>query len=353
MEEGGPEEMAPTVSSREDYETEHHVVSVVEAAVREDWKEVLSFLANKESEALPLLVADREGGNLHLRTAREAEVEWVVLSSARHGFSTVTAVLAMSYFDWCFLPCADGRRGPLMRIQGDKPWMGRLAAVVCMSLAIKVEETSVPLLLDLQVPPPLPVAVSSTEESGFLFEPMIVRRMELLVLSSLEWKMNPVTPLSFIHHLLPRLYSGGGFAARIRELAKRSGEALLYTGNEFDIRHRCGRRWICSTRWSRKRPTTSFLSSNPPRLIFFENLERCYHLMAESMSATNATGHKLKHSSLSSPASPRGVVGSCFSNESSCGSWSLWPPLDSLSPEAATAAAPLKHRKHSNSKEQF
>ncbi|XP_042380347.1 uncharacterized protein LOC121972777 [Zingiber officinale] len=228
MEEGGPEEMAPTVSSREDYETEHHVVSVVEAAVREDWKEVLSFLANKESEALPLLVADREGGNLHLRTAREAEVEWVVLSSARHGFSTVTAVLAMSYFDWCFLPCADGRRGPLMRIQGDKPWMGRLAAVVCMSLAIKVEETSVPLLLDLQVPPPLPVAVSSTEESGFLFEPMIVRRMELLVLSSLEWKMNPVTPLSFIHHLLPRLYSGGGFAARIRELAKRSGEALLY-----------------------------------------------------------------------------------------------------------------------------
>ncbi|KAG6512274.1 cyclin-D3-2-like [Zingiber officinale] len=350
MEEGGPEEMAPAVSSREDYETEHHVVSVVEAAVGEDWKEVLSFLADKESEALPLLVADGDRGNLHLRTAREVEVEWVVLSSARHGFSTVTAVLAVNYFDRCFLPCAGGRRGPLMRIQGDKPWMGRLAAVACLSLAMKVEETSVPLLLDLQVPPPLPAAASSAEEGGFLFEPKTVRRMELLVLSSLGWKMNPVTPLSFIHHLLPRLCSGGGIAPRMRELARRSEEALLCVIADWEwVRHP-------ASVWAAAALLHEMESQEAYRLISLlklskENLERCYHLMAESMSATNATGHKLKHSSLSSPASPRGVVGSCFSSESSCGSWPLWPPPDSLSPEAAAAAAPLKHRKHS--KEQF
>ncbi|PHT71053.1 Serine/threonine-protein kinase CTR1 [Capsicum annuum] len=35
--------------------------------------------------------------------------------------------------------------------QKDKPWMRQLAAVVCLSIAAKMEETQVPLLLDLQV----------------------------------------------------------------------------------------------------------------------------------------------------------------------------------------------------------
>ncbi|XP_074583325.1 cyclin-D3-2-like [Curcuma longa] len=349
MEGGGAEEMAPVVSSREDYETESHVVSVVEASVGvgEDWKEVLSLLADKESEALPLLVAEGDGGDLHLRRAREVEVEWVVLAAARHGFSAVTAVLAVSYFDRCFLPCAG--RQPLMRLQSDKPWMGRLAAVACLSLAAKVEETRVPLLLDLQVPPPPAEAASSAEEGGFLFEPKTVRRMELLVLSSLGWKMNPVTALSFIHHLLPRLCSGGGIAARIRELARRSEEALLCVIADWEWVRYPASVWAAAALLRATEPQEAhhLISLLKPSK---ENLERCYHLMAESMSATNATGHKRKHSSLSSPASPRGVVGSCFSSESSCGSWPLWPPPVSFSPEAA-AAAPLKHRKHS--KEQF
>ncbi|KAH7855864.1 hypothetical protein Vadar_029836 [Vaccinium darrowii] len=48
-------------------------------------------------------------------------------------------------------------------------------------------ETQVPLLLELQV-----------KESKYVFEAKTVERMELLVLSALEWKMNPVTPLLFI-----------------------------------------------------------------------------------------------------------------------------------------------------------
>ncbi|KAL1326428.1 hypothetical protein AAHE18_13G228000 [Arachis hypogaea] len=34
--------------------------------------------------------------------------------------------------------------------QREKPWMIQLASVTCISLAAKVEETQVPLLLDLQ-----------------------------------------------------------------------------------------------------------------------------------------------------------------------------------------------------------
>lgn len=43
-------------------------------------------------------------------------------------------------------------------------------------------------------------------ESGkYMFEAKTVQKMELLVLTTLEWKMNPVTPLSFFDHIIRRL----------------------------------------------------------------------------------------------------------------------------------------------------
>lgn len=38
-----------------------------------------------------------------------------------------------------------------------------------------------------------------------MFEARTIQRMEILVLSSLQWKMNPVTPFSFIDHIIRRL----------------------------------------------------------------------------------------------------------------------------------------------------
>ncbi|CAA2982505.1 cyclin-D3-3-like isoform X2 [Olea europaea subsp. europaea] len=75
----------------------------------------------------------------------------------------------------------------------EKPWMSQLAAVACLSIAAKVEETQVPLLLDLQV-----------EESKYVFDSKTIQNMELLVLSTLRWNMNPVTPISFCDHIARR-----------------------------------------------------------------------------------------------------------------------------------------------------
>ena len=38
-----------------------------------------------------------------------------------------------------------------------------------------------------------------------MFEAKTIQRMELLVLSTLKWKMHPVTPLSFLDHIIRRL----------------------------------------------------------------------------------------------------------------------------------------------------
>ncbi|CAA2964387.1 cyclin-D3-3-like isoform X1 [Olea europaea subsp. europaea] len=43
------------------------------------------------------------------------------------------------------------------------------------------------------------------ENTNYVFEPKTIQRMELLVLSALKWRMNPVTPLSFLDHTIRRL----------------------------------------------------------------------------------------------------------------------------------------------------
>ncbi|RWV98120.1 hypothetical protein GW17_00039053 [Ensete ventricosum] len=216
----------------EDRETERYVLLAAEAEDDEEWAEVLSSLAAKEGEALGELVPHGCGGESYLPSARKATVEWVARAAATYAFSALTAVLAVNYLDRCFLSCAAG--GGLLRLRDGKPWMGRLAAMACLSLAAKVEETRDPFLLYLQVPAP-PEASVEEDEGEFVFESKTIRRMELLVLSALGWRMNPVTPLSFIHHVLPRLFSKAknadspatAIVVRIQTVMRRCEAALL------------------------------------------------------------------------------------------------------------------------------
>lgn len=103
-----------------------------------------------EDEELSSLFSKQEQNQLYSKlennpslaeTRREA-VNWMLNVNAQYSFTALTAVLAVNYLDR-FL-CS-------FHFQSEKPWMTQLAAVACLSLAAKVEETKVPLLLDLQV----------------------------------------------------------------------------------------------------------------------------------------------------------------------------------------------------------
>ncbi|KAK8613598.1 hypothetical protein V6N13_101356 [Hibiscus sabdariffa] len=140
--------------------------------------------------------------------ARREAVEWMLKVNAFHGFTTLTAVLAVNYLD---------RFLTTLRLQkdddDDKPWMIHLVAVTCLSLAAKVEETHVPLLLDLQV-----------GEIKHVFEAKTIQRMELLILSTLKWRMHPITPLSFLNHIITRI----GMKTHLHwEFLKRCEQLLL------------------------------------------------------------------------------------------------------------------------------
>ncbi|CAH1440145.1 unnamed protein product [Lactuca virosa] len=105
--------------------------------------------------------------------------------STHYGFVAMTTILAVNYFDRFLLSDS---------FQKDKLWMNQLAAVACLSLAYKVEEIHTHLLLDLQV-----------EGSKYVFESKTTMKMELLVLSCLQWKMKPVTPLAIFDYTMRRL----------------------------------------------------------------------------------------------------------------------------------------------------
>jgi len=104
-----------------------------------DEQELVSLLGKEQHNPLSACLQN----NPALECARREGVEWMLRVKAHYSFSALTAILAVNYFD---------RFLSTFRFQDGKPWMTHLAAVACLSLAAKVEETQVPLLLDLQVP---------------------------------------------------------------------------------------------------------------------------------------------------------------------------------------------------------
>jgi cyclin D3, plant len=210
----------------ENEETETTTPASLAEEERETNLHLLHSLCHKETETNWTAQTTTCAVSYLLSGARRDMVKWVTCAVSMHGFTTQTALLSVNYLDRCFL-------NGVLQLQHDKPWMGRLAAVACLSLAAKVEETQVPLLLDLQLQVTWEEKTGTDAGAGFLFEAKTVRRMELLVLSALQWRLNSVTALSFIQPLVSLLCSekmGGYLTARCEGilLSVFDGECLFF-----------------------------------------------------------------------------------------------------------------------------
>ncbi|XVF61375.1 hypothetical protein PTKIN_Ptkin08bG0124300 [Pterospermum kingtungense] len=117
--------------------------------------------------------------------ARQEAVEWMLKVHSFYRFRPETAYLSINYLDR-FLSARTLPQG--------KGWPMQLLSVSCLSLAAKMEETTVPLLLDLQIIKP-----------RFLFKPKTVQRMELLVMKALKWRFRTITPFDFVHYFISRI----------------------------------------------------------------------------------------------------------------------------------------------------
>ncbi|XVF15430.1 hypothetical protein REPUB_Repub09cG0152400 [Reevesia pubescens] len=119
-----------------------------------------------------------------LECARLDAIEWIFNTRATFGFHIQTAYLSATYFD---------RFLSKRSIDDGKWWAIRLLSVACLSLAAKMEECRVPTLSEFPI-------------EDYQFENKVIQRMELLVLSTLEWKMGSITPFVYLHYFISKIY---------------------------------------------------------------------------------------------------------------------------------------------------
>lgn len=122
-----------------------------------------------------------------LVTSRQEAIKWILKVYSHSQFRPETAYLSVNYLDRFLLSHS---------MKPGKGWQWHLLSVACLAVAAKMEETSVPNLLDLQLIEP---------SSRFLFKPKTVHRMELLVMSSLKWRLCTVTPFDFVHYFISKI----------------------------------------------------------------------------------------------------------------------------------------------------
>lgn len=247
--------------------------------------------------------------------ARREGVEWMLKVIAHYSFSALTAVLAVNYFDRFLFS---------FHFQNGKPWMTQLTAVACLSLAAKVEETQVPLLLDLQV-----------EESRYLFEAKTIKRMEILVLSTLGWKMNPPTPLSFLDYITRRL----GLKDHLCwEFLRRCDGILLSLLGDWRYTNYLPSELATATMMHVVKSVEPRLEAEYQSQLFGilgidkEKVNECSKLVLELWSGYEQGKQCMKRKFGSVPGSPNGVIDMSFSCDSSNDSWAVAASVSS-SPE--------------------
>ncbi|KAK7252423.1 hypothetical protein RIF29_36349 [Crotalaria pallida] len=149
-------------------------------------EETVRVMVEREREHLPKddYLKRLRSGELDLSVRRDA-IDWICKAHAHYGFGYLSLCLAVNYLDR-FLSVYEIPRG--------KSWPGQLLAVACLSIAVKMEEIKVPQSVDLQV-----------GEPKIVFEGKTIQRMELVLLSTLRWKMQALTPCSFIDYFLSKV----------------------------------------------------------------------------------------------------------------------------------------------------
>ncbi|CAN6903816.1 unnamed protein product [Brassica oleracea var. botrytis] len=260
------------------------------------WEEdELSSLISKENEFRPSLTEEGVLDDEYLALCREKAVDWILRVKSHYGFSSLTALLAVNYFD---------RFITSRKFQTEFPWMSQLTALACLSLAAKVEEVRVPLLVDLQV-----------EEASYVFEAKTIQRMELLILSTLHWRVHPVTPISYLDHIIRRFsfksHQQLEFLSRCESLLLSivpDSRFLSYSSSEL-----AAAIMVSVFRGFKTCDEPEYESQLMTLLrVDSEKVNKCYELVFDHIPSTKR---------MQQPPSPTGVFDASFSSDSSNESW--------------------------------
>ncbi|KAL0354179.1 UNVERIFIED_CONTAM: putative cyclin-D6-1 [Sesamum angustifolium] len=127
------------------------------------------------------------------------------------GIDTFSSYLATNYMD---------RFLSTHSIPDGKPWILKVVAISCISLALKMRKTefSVSDLLDA---------------GGFIVDFLTIERMEMLILGALKWRMRSVNPFSFANYFVTFFKSKDD--SSIQALKNRAFAIILKAQNDVKL----------------------------------------------------------------------------------------------------------------------
>ncbi|KAL7596134.1 cyclin-D5-3 [Lactuca sativa] len=175
--------------SRSTFSLERFLSQDTALAEDEDEDELNEYESSTQDEEYLRILLDRERDRNHIRSpvddwikvARSEAIQWIINTRAFFRLRFHTAYLSVIYIDR-FLS-----KG---LITSDKNWAIRLLSVACLSLAAKMTELKAPALSDFPA-------------DEYNFESNTIHRMELLVSTTLDWRMHSITPFNFISCFIP------------------------------------------------------------------------------------------------------------------------------------------------------
>ncbi|GAU34397.1 hypothetical protein TSUD_217370 [Trifolium subterraneum] len=175
--------------------------------------ESLKDLVAKECHHLPAsdYVNRLKYGDLDLQERMEA-VDWIEKVGVHFGFGPLCLYLAISFMD---------RFLSVVEMLTERTWSFQLLAVGCLYLAAKIDETVVPRTVDMQM-----------KEKKYLFDNKTMLKMELMVLSTLKWRMLGITPFSYIDYFLNKV---NGEQVPIGDSVLQSFQLILSTVRGIDF----------------------------------------------------------------------------------------------------------------------
>ncbi|XP_021889615.1 cyclin-D5-2-like [Carica papaya] len=142
-----------------------------------------------------------------LKPARLEAIAWILRTREVFGFHCQTAYLSMTYFDR-FL----SRRS----INIESSQKVRLLSVTCLTLAAKMEEVKLPSIVDFDY---------GLDREG-------IKKMELLLLETLEWRMLSVTPFSFLHFFISKMCKD---SSSFSSVVSRTDQIILNIMQEINL----------------------------------------------------------------------------------------------------------------------
>ncbi|PIM98173.1 hypothetical protein CDL12_29349 [Handroanthus impetiginosus] len=173
-------------------------------------KDKLSSLFRIENDHMPSKSYLQRLNSADSTLAIRHEIISLILHLSRN-FDPFLSYLAINYMD---------RFLSVHSIPDGKPWILKLVALSCVSLALKMKKTEFSVF-DLM------------DEGGFMIDSVTVERMEMLILGALKWRMRSVNPFSFAKYFIS--FFKFKDKASIQALKNRAIEIILKAQNDIKL----------------------------------------------------------------------------------------------------------------------